>query len=134
LTNRSTSSPPVLDQWYEPSAIYFKVQSTEGKTYLPPYDEDTDEWTLHSGTDAGAYRTSDLPPGAYGVVVRFPGFKTGFEDIHGKALFVSPTPDRRLDGLKVPLQNVGRCRVLAKPTMKSELLSRHRIRHLKPDH
>jgi hypothetical protein len=24
----------VLDQWYEPSATYFKVQSTEGKTYL----------------------------------------------------------------------------------------------------
>ena len=22
----------VLDQWYEPSATYFKVQSTEGKT------------------------------------------------------------------------------------------------------
>ena len=24
----------VLDQWYEPSAMYFKVQSAEGKTYL----------------------------------------------------------------------------------------------------
>src|SRR5499427_4948749 len=36
----------VLDQWYEPSATYFKVQSTEGKTYLLRYDEDTDEWTL----------------------------------------------------------------------------------------
>src|SRR5262249_45292183 len=30
----------VLDQWYEPSATYFKVQSTEGKTYLLRYDED----------------------------------------------------------------------------------------------
>jgi len=39
----------VLDQWYEPSAIYFKVQSTEGKTYLLRYDEATDEWTLQSG-------------------------------------------------------------------------------------
>jgi len=29
----------VLDQWYEPSATYFKVQSTEGKTYLIRYDE-----------------------------------------------------------------------------------------------
>jgi hypothetical protein len=28
----------VLDQWYEPSAIYFKVQSTEGKVYLLRYD------------------------------------------------------------------------------------------------
>jgi hypothetical protein len=35
----------VLHQWYEPSATYFKVQSTEGKTYLLRYDEETDEWT-----------------------------------------------------------------------------------------
>jgi len=41
----------VLDQWYEPSAIYFKVQSTEGKTYLLRYDERADEWTLQSGFD-----------------------------------------------------------------------------------
>jgi hypothetical protein len=36
----------VLDQWYEPSAMYFKVQSTEGKVYLLSYDEAVDEWTL----------------------------------------------------------------------------------------
>ena len=41
----------VLDQWYEPSAMYFKVQSTEGKTYLLRYDEMADEWTLQSGFD-----------------------------------------------------------------------------------
>src|SRR5262245_15991039 len=41
----------VLDQWYEPSAVYFKVQSTEGKTYLLRYDEDSDEWTLQRGFD-----------------------------------------------------------------------------------
>ena len=41
----------VLDQWYEPSATYFKVQSTEGKTYLLRYDEETDEWTSLSGFD-----------------------------------------------------------------------------------
>ena len=41
----------VLDQWYEPSAMYFKVRSTEGKTYLLRYDEDVDEWTLQSGFD-----------------------------------------------------------------------------------
>ena len=39
----------VLDQWYEPSATYFREQSTEGKTHLLRYDEDTDEWTLQSG-------------------------------------------------------------------------------------
>src|SRR5215470_9735482 len=41
----------VLDQWCEPQAIYFKVQSTEGKTYLLRYDERADEWTLQSGFD-----------------------------------------------------------------------------------
>jgi hypothetical protein len=41
----------VRDQCYEPSATYFKVQSTEGKTYLLRYDEETDEWTLQSGFD-----------------------------------------------------------------------------------
>src|SRR5262249_2106130 len=41
----------VLDQWYEPSATYFKVQSREGKTYLLRYDEEAVEWTLQSGFD-----------------------------------------------------------------------------------
>jgi hypothetical protein len=41
----------VLDRWYEPSATYFKAQSTEGKTYLLRYDEEADEWTLQSGFD-----------------------------------------------------------------------------------
>ena len=41
----------MLDEWYEPSATYFKVQSTEGKTYLLRYDEEPDEWTLQSGFD-----------------------------------------------------------------------------------
>jgi hypothetical protein len=44
----------VLDRWYEPSATYFKVKSTEGKTYLFRYDEETDEWTLQSGFDGDA--------------------------------------------------------------------------------
>ncbi len=43
----------VLDQWYEPSAIYFKVRSTEGKTYILRYNEQDDEWTLQSGFDGG---------------------------------------------------------------------------------
>jgi len=40
-----------LDQWYDPSATYFRVQSTEGKAYLLRYDEEADEWTLQSGFD-----------------------------------------------------------------------------------
>jgi hypothetical protein len=41
----------VLDQWYEPSATYFKVQSTEGKTYVLRYDKGADDWTLQGGFD-----------------------------------------------------------------------------------
>jgi hypothetical protein len=48
----------VLDQWYEPSATYFKVQSTVGKTYLLRYDEETDEWTLQSGFDGDELLTT----------------------------------------------------------------------------
>ncbi len=39
----------VLNQWYQPYATYFKVQSTEKKIYLLRYDEQADEWTLQSG-------------------------------------------------------------------------------------
>ncbi len=41
----------MLDQSYEPSATYLKVQSTEKKIYLLRYDEEADEWTLQSGFD-----------------------------------------------------------------------------------
>jgi hypothetical protein len=41
----------VLDQSYEPSGTYFKVQTDEGKVYLLRYDGETDEWTLQSGFD-----------------------------------------------------------------------------------
>src|SRR6266516_4063002 len=43
----------VLDQRYEPSATYFKVQSTERKTYVLRYDEPAKEWTLQSAFDGG---------------------------------------------------------------------------------
>ena len=41
----------VLNQWYQPYATFFKVQTVERKTYLLRYDEETDEWTLQSGFD-----------------------------------------------------------------------------------
>jgi hypothetical protein len=41
----------VLDQWCEFSATYFKVRTTEDKTYILRYDRDVDEWTLQSGFD-----------------------------------------------------------------------------------
>ena len=39
----------VLDQWYEPLATYFKVETTDGSVYLLRYNEQMDEWTLQSG-------------------------------------------------------------------------------------
>ena len=47
----------MLDQWYEPSATFFKVQSTEGKVYLLRNDEPADEWTLQSGFDGNELLT-----------------------------------------------------------------------------
>src|SRR5437016_3244104 len=41
----------VLDQWYEPSATYFKVQTDKGKVYLLRYNGEADEWTLQDGFD-----------------------------------------------------------------------------------
>ena len=47
-----------MDQWHEPAAMYFKVRSIKGKTYLLRYDEQFDEWTLQSGFDG-----DELAPG-----------------------------------------------------------------------
>ena len=41
----------VLDQWYEPSGTYFKVQTRKEKVYLLRYDGEADEWTLQPGFD-----------------------------------------------------------------------------------
>src|SRR6516164_359731 len=41
----------VLDGWYEPSARYFKVRTTDFKVFVLRYDEQADEWTLQSGFD-----------------------------------------------------------------------------------
>jgi hypothetical protein len=51
LDERLCEIAAVLDQWYEPSATYFKVQTNAGKVYLLRYDSEADEWTLQSGFD-----------------------------------------------------------------------------------
>jgi hypothetical protein len=51
LDERLSEIAAVLDQWCEPSATYFKVQTNAGKVYLLRYDGQTDEWTLQSGFD-----------------------------------------------------------------------------------
>lgn len=38
----------VQDRWYEPDAEYFKVLTTEGKTYVLRYDQQQDESTVAS--------------------------------------------------------------------------------------
>jgi hypothetical protein len=53
-TKKCTKSLAVLDQWYEPTAMYFNVRTTEKKTYILRYDQEVDQWTLQSGFDGDA--------------------------------------------------------------------------------
>ncbi len=36
----------VEDQWYSPSAIFFRVRASDGNTYVLRHDEANDRWTL----------------------------------------------------------------------------------------
>lgn len=36
----------VEDQWYGPSAQYFRVQAGDGNTYVLRHDEEEDSWSL----------------------------------------------------------------------------------------
>ena len=38
----------IEDRWYEPDAEYFKVLTTEDKTYVLRYEQQRDEWTVAS--------------------------------------------------------------------------------------
>ena len=46
LNDKTYEIATVEDRWYEPDAEYFKVLTTEGKTYVLRYDQQRDEWTL----------------------------------------------------------------------------------------
>jgi len=41
----------IEDRWYEPDAEYFKVRTTNSKTYWLRYEQQGDVWTLQSGFD-----------------------------------------------------------------------------------
>ena len=41
----------VVDQWYSPEAMFFKVRTTNGKRYILRYDENSDGWSLQSCFD-----------------------------------------------------------------------------------
>ena len=36
----------VEDQWYSPSAMYFRVRASDGNTYVLRHDETEDTWSL----------------------------------------------------------------------------------------
>jgi hypothetical protein len=36
----------IEDQWYSPSALYFRILASDGDTYILRHDEEMDRWTL----------------------------------------------------------------------------------------
>ncbi|MCL6565412.1 MAG: hypothetical protein K6U09_03215 [Acidobacteriia bacterium] len=46
LRGRVFEVEAVDDQWYEPSAIYFRVRASDGNFYILRHDEVADVWTL----------------------------------------------------------------------------------------
>ncbi len=47
----------VEDQWYSPSATYFRVRASDGNVYVLRHDQDDDRWTLD------AFRARERAPG-----------------------------------------------------------------------
>jgi hypothetical protein len=38
----------VVDRWYDPDAIYFRVRAGDGATYILRHSESDDVWTLEA--------------------------------------------------------------------------------------
>jgi hypothetical protein len=38
----------IEDQWYGPTAVYFRVRASDGNTYVLRHDETMDSWTLEA--------------------------------------------------------------------------------------
>ena len=38
----------VVDRWYDPGAVYFKVRAEDGATYILRHVEGSDIWTLEA--------------------------------------------------------------------------------------
>ncbi len=51
----------VEDQWYGPSAMYFRVRASDGNLYILRHDETEDCWTLDAFR-AGARREAPETP------------------------------------------------------------------------
>ena len=43
---KQTLDVEVEDQWYSPSAMYFRVRASDGNTYVLRHDETEDTWSL----------------------------------------------------------------------------------------
>jgi hypothetical protein len=48
LGERWLTVEDVLDRWYDPHAIYFRVRADDGGVYVLKHDEREDAWTLES--------------------------------------------------------------------------------------
>jgi hypothetical protein len=46
LGDRTYEVRNIQDQWYSPSAAYFRVQADDGNFYILRHDEERDLWTL----------------------------------------------------------------------------------------
>ena len=51
----------VEDQWYGPSAQYFRVKANDGNLYILKHDETGDSWTLEAYRACGPSHFSDGP-------------------------------------------------------------------------
>jgi len=57
LGDRWLAVEEVMDRWYDPDAIYFRVRAADGDLYILRHSERDDVWTLES------FRKRE-PPGA----------------------------------------------------------------------
>jgi len=46
MGNREFIIKAVLDQWYSPNSVYFKVRDEKNHTYILKYDQRKDLWEL----------------------------------------------------------------------------------------
>jgi len=48
LCEQTLEVEEVEDQWYSPSAIYFRVRANDGNIYVLRHDETDDTWSLYA--------------------------------------------------------------------------------------
>ena len=46
LQDRALDVMDIEDQWYGPSALYFRVHASDGDCYILSYNEEEDSWSL----------------------------------------------------------------------------------------